>query len=95
VAFPDARIQPNQIGGRFLLDVYQYPSGKGANAYNQSLSEARARSVVSWLTRRGVAPNRLTARGYGKTRPVASNDTDEGSARSRRVEVANLACKTK
>jgi len=40
-----------------------------------------------------VAADRLDAHGYGKTRPVASNDTEEGRAQNRRVEIANPACK--
>jgi OmpA-OmpF porin, OOP family len=48
---------------------------------------------VVWLTDQGVAKERLDAHGYGKTRPIASNDTDEGRAQNRRVEIANPACK--
>ena len=77
------------------LEVQGHTDGIGSDAYNQPLSEARARSVVAWLTAHGIAPDRLSARGYGKTRPVASNASDEGRARNRRVEIANLACKAK
>jgi OOP family OmpA-OmpF porin len=55
----------------------------------------RARSVVVRLTQHGVVVDRLLARGYGKTRPFAFNSTDEGRARNRRVEIANLARKAK
>jgi OOP family OmpA-OmpF porin len=51
--------------------------------------------VVVWLSQHGVGPARLSARGYGKTRPVAANTTDEGRARNRRVEIANLTCHAK
>jgi outer membrane protein OmpA-like peptidoglycan-associated protein len=65
----------------------------GADAYNQSLSEARAHSVMSWLSAHGIAAGRMTAKGYGKTMPVADNGTDEGRAKNRRVEIADPNCK--
>ena len=75
------------------LEIQGHTDNVGSDAYNQPLSEARAHSVVTWLTQGGVAPARLTARGYGKTRPIATNATDEGRAQNRRVEIANPACK--
>jgi outer membrane protein OmpA-like peptidoglycan-associated protein len=77
------------------LELQGHTDAVGSDAYNQPLSDARARSVVVWLSQHGVAPTRLSARGYGKTRPVASNATDEGRARNRRVEIANLTCHAK
>jgi OmpA-OmpF porin, OOP family len=74
------------------LDVQGHTDNVGTDAYNQRLSEARAASVVAWLTQHQVAAARLTAYGFGKTRPLASNDTDEERARNRRVEVANPSC---
>ncbi|MGA3404018.1 MAG: OmpA family protein, partial [Acetobacteraceae bacterium] len=79
--------------GNLRLEVQGHTDSIGSDTYNQPLSEARARSVVVWLTQRGLAPNRLTARGYGKTRPIASNDTDAGRAQNRRVEIADPACR--
>jgi len=75
------------------LEVQGHTDSVGSDAYNQPLSEARARSVVVWLSQHGVAANRLTARGYGKTRPIASNDNDAGRAQNRRVEIADPACR--
>src|SRR6202000_2288040 len=60
----------------------------GGDDYNQKLSEARAKSVLAWLTQHGIAAERLSFKGYGKTRPVASNDNDDGRAKNRRVEIA-------
>jgi OOP family OmpA-OmpF porin len=48
---------------------------------------------VSWLMQHSIGPARLSGRGYGKTRPIADNATDEGRAQNRRVEIANPACK--
>lgn len=59
----------------------------GAEQYNQELSQRRAQAVVEALTNSGVARNRLTARGYGESRPIASNATEEGRAQNRRVTV--------
>jgi hypothetical protein len=47
----------------------------------------------TWLTQHGVAAARLTAKGYGKTQPVADNNSDEGRMRNRRVEIADPKCK--
>ncbi len=62
----------------------------GPAAYNQKLSLRRAQAVVDVLINKyGIAPGRLTARGYGESQPVASNETAEGRARNRRV-IASL-----
>ena len=74
------------------LEVQGHTDNVGDDAYNQTLSEARARAVVAWLTRHGTAAGRLTAKGYGKTLPVADNNSDEGRAKNRRVEIANPQC---
>jgi outer membrane protein OmpA-like peptidoglycan-associated protein len=75
------------------LEIQGHTDNVGSDAYNQPLSEARAHSVVTWLTQHDVGPARLTARGYGKTTPIATNATDEGRAQNRRVEIANPVCK--
>jgi OOP family OmpA-OmpF porin len=56
-------------------------------AYNMDLSQRRAESVRDYLESRGIASSRLSAKGYGETRPIASNDTPEGRAKNRRVEL--------
>jgi outer membrane protein OmpA-like peptidoglycan-associated protein len=76
------------------LEIQGHTDNVGSDAYNQPLSEARAHAVVAWLTQHLVAPARLTARGFGKTRPIATNATDDGRAQNRRVEIANPACKS-
>lgn len=75
------------------LEVQGHTDAIGSDAYNQKLSEARARSVASWLIQRGIAANRLTTLGYGKSRPIADNSTDEGRAKNRRVEIADPTCR--
>ena len=59
----------------------------GTDAYNQGLSERRAESVMGHLIGRGVSASRLTSVGYGESQPIASNETDEGRALNRRVEL--------
>jgi outer membrane protein OmpA-like peptidoglycan-associated protein len=77
------------------IEVQGHTDGVGNDTYNQTLSEARANSVVAWLTRHEITADRLTAKGYGKTTPIADNDTDQGRARNRRVEAARVGCKIK
>jgi len=56
--------------------------------FNQGLSEARAKAVRQYLiTKQGVSPSRLTAKGYGENEPIADNATEEGRAKNRRVEI--------
>jgi outer membrane protein OmpA-like peptidoglycan-associated protein len=59
----------------------------GTEAFNQQLSEQRAEGVRTYLTQQGVPESSTTAKGYGKTQPVASNDTSEGRQQNRRVEL--------
>jgi OOP family OmpA-OmpF porin len=59
----------------------------GSDAYNAGLSERRANSVQAYLIEHGVSASRLSTTGYGESRPIASNDTREGRALNRRVEL--------
>jgi outer membrane protein OmpA-like peptidoglycan-associated protein len=59
----------------------------GTEAFNQRLSEQRAEGVRSYLTQQGIPESSTTAAGFGKTRPMASNDTSEGRQQNRRVEL--------
>ncbi len=58
----------------------------GPDDYNLALSDRRAKSVMRYLIDKGVAQDRLKAKGFGETQPIASNDTEEGKAQNRRVE---------
>ncbi|HLJ51718.1 MAG TPA: OmpA family protein [Bryobacteraceae bacterium] len=77
------------------LEVQGHTDNVGNDSYNQTLSEARAKAVVTWLAQHGIAADRLTAKGYGKTKPVADNGSDEGRAKNRRVEIADPRCTPK
>ena len=67
------------------ITIEGYTDSDGSEAYNQDLSERRAKSARDYLVRRGVAGTRITAYGRGEANPVASNDTPEGRAQNRRV----------
>ena len=65
-----------------------HTDAKGAAEYNQKLSERRAASVKQWLMEREQIPAaRMATKGFGKTQPIASNDSDAGRQKNRRVEV--------
>jgi outer membrane protein OmpA-like peptidoglycan-associated protein len=98
--FDKADIRPDAASalGKVATIIRAYPNGsaaldghtdaKGDDAYNQRLSEQRAQSVGRWLAERErIDAAKLTARGWGERRPVASNDTDSGRQKNRRVEV--------
>jgi OOP family OmpA-OmpF porin len=62
----------------------------GTDTYNQDLSQRRAESVSNYLSSHGVSPDRLSAKGYGESRPIADNSTEDGRALNRRVELSPL-----
>ncbi len=68
-------------------EVRGYTDNTGTLELNRKLSEARAKSVRDYLVKQGIAPERIRARGFGPAQPVASNDTAEGRAQNRRVEL--------
>ncbi len=77
-----------QPGVSIYVDGYCDAVGKAQ--YNQRLSERRAASVAAYLQKQGISEGRLTPRGFGKTHFVASNDTTDGRAQNRRVELVPL-----
>jgi len=68
------------------MEIQGHTDGKGKAAYNLKLSDRRAESVKKYLVDKGIAADRLETKGYGLTKPVAPNDTEENRARNRRVE---------
>jgi len=70
-----------------LLAVEGYTDSVGGDEYNQELSEHRSEAVRDYLTQQGMAASSVSAKGYGKTMPVASNETAEGRQQNRRVEL--------
>jgi outer membrane protein OmpA-like peptidoglycan-associated protein len=90
---PGAREKLAKISGIVLahpglsLQIEGHTDSVGGDEYNQQLSERRANSVRDFLDEQGVPGPSITARGFGKTQPVATNDTPEGRQRNRRVEL--------
>jgi len=68
------------------IKIVGHTDNKGSDAYNQRLSEGRAKAVVDALIARGIEPERLTWEGRAARDPITTNDTDEGRAENRRVE---------
>jgi len=83
----DSFIPKLQSADVVSIKVIGHTDSVGSDAYNQALSERRASSVAAYLLGMGLAPNKLTSEGRGKSEPVADNETDEGRAKNRRVEL--------
>ncbi|MDD2057819.1 OmpA family protein [Pseudomonas sp. GD03860] len=69
------------------VKVIGHTDSQGADAYNQTLSERRASSVAEYLISQGLSPAKVTSQGRGESEPIADNDTEEGRAQNRRVEL--------
>lgn len=76
-----------QQNPQLRLAVQGHTDNAGTPPHNQQLSEQRAQAVVASLTQAGIAASRLQAAGFGQTKPLADNTTEEGRARNRRVEL--------
>jgi outer membrane protein OmpA-like peptidoglycan-associated protein len=83
----DASIQDLKKNPDLHVIVAGHSDSRGNPDFNQALSQKRAEAVRSYLISKGVNPARLTARGYGDKQPAATNDTAEGRAKNRRVEL--------
>ena len=75
---------------RVVVEVAGHTDSIGTDAYNQDLSQRRADSVHAYLVSQGVSASRMQTKGYGESRPVATNETDEGRQQNRRVELVVL-----
>jgi OOP family OmpA-OmpF porin len=83
----DQAIAVFKANPKLTADAQGHTDSTASAEYNQRLSENRARAVRDYFIRGGIAPERIRATGFGETRPLASNDTAEGRARNRRVEL--------
>lgn len=90
---PEARERLAKVSGILLayptlkISIEGHTDAVGTDDYNQRLSEQRAEVVRDYFVQQGVTENAVTARGFGKTQPIASNDTPDGRQRNRRVEL--------
>jgi outer membrane protein OmpA-like peptidoglycan-associated protein len=72
------------------VEIAGHTDNVGKKAYNQKLSERRAEAVKTWLVNQGIAADRITTKGYGLRKPIATNKTPEGRAKNRRIEFIRL-----
>ncbi|MBB3330555.1 OOP family OmpA-OmpF porin [Halomonas campaniensis] len=92
---PGAAAELNQVANTLRNNpevrviIAGHTDSVGSNEYNQGLSQRRADSVRDYLVSQGVANGRMRTVGYGEERPVATNETDEGRAMNRRVEISS------
>jgi outer membrane protein OmpA-like peptidoglycan-associated protein len=68
------------------IELGSHTDSKGSDDYNMKLSDSRSKSVVEYLIAHGIPADRLTSKGYGETKPIDTNDTDEGRQNNRRTE---------
>ncbi|HLH06950.1 MAG TPA: OmpA family protein [Terriglobales bacterium] len=90
---PEARERLAKVSGILLayptlkIAIEGHTDSVGTDDYNQRLSEQRAEAVRDYFVQQGVSADSVTAQGFGKTQPIAANDTPEGRQRNRRVEL--------
>ena len=90
---PEAREKLAKLSGIVLgnpglvLTIEGHTDATGSDEYNQKLSEDRAGAVRDYLVEQKIAPESITSRGFGKTKPVSPNDTPDGRQKNRRVEI--------
>lgn len=78
-----------------VIEISAHTDDIGSDDFNNVLSAKRAQEIVKYLNSKGIPTSRLKAKGYGKTRPLDTADTDEARAKNRRVELKILDIKTK
>jgi outer membrane protein OmpA-like peptidoglycan-associated protein len=73
------------------IEISGHTDNVGKPGDNLALSNNRAKAVVTYLVSKNIAPARLTSKGYGETKPVGDNKTEEGRAKNRRTEMKVIA----
>lgn len=90
---PASKIELNKVVELLLyhpemtIEIGGHTDNTGQDAYNLTLSKARAAAVADYIKGKGIAPGRLTAKGYGATQPIADNTTEAGKALNRRTTI--------
>jgi outer membrane protein OmpA-like peptidoglycan-associated protein len=72
------------------IEIAGHTDNKGTDEYNRTLSQGRCQAVVDYLVSQGIDSGRLTPKGYGESKPIDTNDTPDGQANNRRVEITVL-----
>ena len=81
------------LNDNLSIDMEANTDSRGNDEYNMKLSDNRSKSVVDYLIQKGIPADRLTSKGYGETKPIDTNDTDEGRQNNRRTEFKILSKK--
>ncbi|VAW33389.1 OmpA family protein [hydrothermal vent metagenome] len=87
IAILNAAVKTLGEHGSIRVEVAGHTDSRASDAYNQSLSQRRAKVVYDYLSGHGIANDRMTWKGYGESQPIATNDTAEGRAQNRRTEL--------
>lgn len=83
----DGAVETLKQNPDMAVEIAGHTDSQGSDEYNQGLSERRAQAVFDYLVGHGVNGDKLSARGYGESEPVADNGTEEGRAANRRIEL--------
>lgn len=83
----DENVTVLEMNPTFTIEIQGHTDSIASEEYNQGLSEKRAESVKGYFVSKGISEGRIATRGFGKLRPIASNDTPEGRAQNRRIEI--------
>ena len=87
----DRVVQLLQENPSIKIQIEGHTDNVGSAADNATLSQARAKAVTDYLAGKGIAPARLQAKGFGATKPIASNESEAGRAQNRRTELKIIA----
>lgn len=87
LAIIDQNAEELKTWGDVNVEIAGHTDSRGSDKYNLHLSQHRAEAVRTYLIKKGISADRLTAKGYGESQPIADNDTDEGRFKNRRVEL--------
>ncbi len=87
ISILDAAVKTLGDHGTILVEVAGHTDSRASDAYNQALSQRRAKVVFDYLTAHGINANRMTWKGYGESQPIATNETADGRAKNRRTEL--------
>lgn len=93
---PESFVELNKVvdflnqNPKVSVEIAGHTDAKGSDTYNENLSQGRSQSVVDYLVSQGIDRARLQAHGYGESKPIDSNETEEGRANNRRVEFTVL-----
>jgi len=90
IAIIDRDVTSLDKWGNVNIEVAGHTDSRGSDAYNMNLSQQRAEAVRNYLVSKGIAADRLSAKGYGESQPVAGNATDEDRFKNRRVELVPI-----